>query len=111
VVAPEGKEQVFQKTVNSAFLGTNLEAQLHVLGVQHVVIAGLTTPHCISTTTRMGSNLGFKFTVVQDATAAFDGVGPDGQEVVAEDMHYHSLAALRGEFAQIIRAAELIKDF
>ncbi|WP_395646452.1 cysteine hydrolase family protein [Terricaulis sp.] len=107
--APRDGEPVIGKDVNSAFIGTDLEAQLRAAGVEEVVIVGLTTPHCISTTARMASNLGFRTIVVSDATAAHAGKGPDGQPIDAETMHYHALAALNGEFAKIVTTEELLR--
>ena len=46
------------KGVNSAFIGTQLEEILKESEVRTLVIAGLTTDHCVSTTTRMAANLG-----------------------------------------------------
>ena len=46
-------EVVIQKSVNSAFIGTNLEEQLRENKCNAVVIVGLTTNHCVETTTRM----------------------------------------------------------
>jgi nicotinamidase-related amidase len=109
IAAPRDGEPVIGKDVNSAFIGTDLEAQLRAAGVDDVILAGLTTPHCISTTARMASNLGFKTTVVSDATAAHAGRGPDGAEIDAETMHYHALAALNGEFATIVSTEELLR--
>ena len=64
---------MFQKNVNSAFIGTGLENfHLKKQNYTSLVIVGLTTPHCVSTTTRMAGNLGFQSFVVSDATAAFD---------------------------------------
>lgn len=107
--APRKGEPVIEKDVNSAFIGTDLEAQLRTAGIKQVILVGLTTPHCISTTARMASNLGFRTMVVSDATAAHAGKGPDGKTVDAETMHYHALAALKGEFAKIVTTEELLR--
>src|SRR5574338_1420905 len=56
IAAPRAGEPVIGKDVNSAFIGTDLEARLRTANIDAVVIAGLTTPHCVSTTTRMASN-------------------------------------------------------
>jgi nicotinamidase-related amidase len=48
-------EAEFCKTVNSAFIGTELEQHLGEQGVRALVIVGFTTDHCISTTTRMAA--------------------------------------------------------
>jgi nicotinamidase-related amidase len=109
IVTPRNGEPVIGKDVNSAFIGTDLEAQLRAAGIDSVIIVGLTTPHCISTTARMASNLGFATTIVSDATAAHAGRGPDGKEVDAETMHYHALAALNGEFAKIVTSEDLVR--
>ena len=60
--------------------GTNLEKQLKDAGINTIVLVGLTTDHCVSTTTRMGGNLGFRVFVISDATATFDRVGPGGKK-------------------------------
>jgi len=61
---PVASEPIFQKTVNSAFIGTNLETYLRKNQICHLVVVGLTLPHCVSTTTRMAANLGFEVTLL-----------------------------------------------
>ena len=106
---PKDGEAVMEKTVNSAFIGTGLEAYLRSNGIDTVIIAGLTTPHCVSTTTRMSGNLGFRTYLVSDATAAFALTGPDGIRYDAETVHALTLATLHGEFAEVVTSAELLE--
>ncbi len=101
-VQPLPEEPVFQKHVNSGFIGTRLEVELKALGVENVVIVGLTTNHCVSTTTRMAGNLGFKTYVVEDATATFDLKGHDGNTYPAAQVHTMALASLHQEFATVL---------
>ncbi|SCL87839.1 Uncharacterized protein BCB44BAC_01219 [Bacillus cytotoxicus] len=81
-VKPLTGEVVIQKSVNSAFIGTNLEERLREKKCNTVVIVGLTTNHCVETTTRMAGNLGFTTYLVRDATATFNRTGPGGIEIV-----------------------------
>ena len=108
--APEAGEPVFQKTVNSAFIGTALEAQLRGQGIDTLVLAGMTTDQCVSSTTRMAANLGFTAIVVSDGTATFERTGPDGEHYTAEEMHRHELASLHQEFATIRRTGEVLEE-
>ncbi len=84
LVKPISNEPIIKKNVNSAFIGTNLQEKLINLKITKLVIVGLTTDHCVSTTTRMAGNLGFDTYLVSDATAAFNKKGLQGQNYSAE---------------------------
>lgn len=103
---PRLGERVFQKSVNSAFIGTGLEAHLRAEGVDGLIMAGFTTDHCVSTSARMAANLGFRVQIVADATVAFARRGSKGP-LEPELVHEVSLASLRGEFAEIVLAGDL----
>lgn len=108
-VTPLAGEHVEQKTVNSAFIGTGLEQYLRGISCTTLVLVGLTTDHCVSTTTRMAGNLGFKTYVVADATATFNREGFDGAQYAAKETHAIALASLHGEFAHVLLTAEVLE--
>lgn len=110
IVKPLANETIVVKQVNSAFIGTDLKQQLDVLAVKKVVIVGLTTDHCISSSARMAGNLGYNTFLVSDATATFDKVGPDGTKFAAEMIHEIELASLHNEFANVISTHELLRQ-
>jgi len=102
LVCPAEGEPIIKKNVNSAFIETDLQAQLDSAKITTLVIAGLTTDHCVSTTVRMAGNLGYKTFLVANATATFNKKGIDGQNYPAELIHETALASLNGEFATIV---------
>ncbi|HEX4440365.1 MAG TPA: cysteine hydrolase family protein [Thermoanaerobaculia bacterium] len=108
--APQGDEPVIEKRVNSCFIGTALEEHLRASGIGGLVLAGLTTNHCVSTTARMAGNLGYAVWVVSDATATFDRIGPDGVLYPAELVHSVALSDLHDEFASVVDSRRVIAD-
>lgn len=110
VATPLPGEPVRRKCVNSAFIGTNLESDLREEGIDTLVIVGLTTNHCVSTTARMAGNLGFQTFVVSDATAAFARPALDGTLRPAEAVHSAALSDLHQEFATVVGTEEVLRS-
>ncbi|RIV44311.1 cysteine hydrolase family protein [Flagellimonas pelagia] len=110
LVEPIEGEPVFQKKVNSAFIGTDLEIALIAQNITDLVIVGLTIEHCISTSVRMAANLGFHVTLISDATAAFDKIGFDGKRYPAELIYQTELANLKDEFALIQNTSNFLTE-
>lgn len=105
--APLGGEPVFTKHLPGSFTGTPLEAALRAQGVEQLIVAGFMTQMCVDTTARQAAHLGFKVTVLSDATAAKDVTGPDGERIAAEQVHRTHLGSLSGFLAEIKRTDQV----
>lgn len=109
-VLPKNNEPVITKQVNSAFIGTNLKEHLDQQDINTLVIIGITTNHCVSTTTRMAGNFGYETYVISDATATFDRIGIHGEKYDSELIHLTSLANLNDEFATVWNSEKLLNE-
>ena len=107
-VRPLAGERQFDKSVNSAFVGTGLAVHLQGREISSLVVVGLTTDHCVSATTRNAADLGFDVTLVADATATFERQDHEGVIHPAEVVHKVNLASLKGEFCRIRSTEELL---
>lgn len=105
---PLADEKLFTKTVNSAFIGTGLEQYLREQAITSLVVVGLTTDHCVSTSVRMAGNLGFEVVLVSDATAAFERKGYAGVHYSAAEIHNVNLVSLDGEFCTVCSTEEVL---
>ncbi len=110
VAEPKDGELTVTKNVNSAFIGTDLEQQLLKLETDLLIIVGLTTDHCVSTTTRMAANLGFNCIVSNDATATFERKSYDGKLYDANTIHELALASLNGEFCEVLSTHKILNN-
>ena len=106
-VTPLENEMVLTKEVNSAFIGTNLENILIKSHIDTLVIVGMTTNHCISTTVRMSGNLCFDTYLISDSTACYNTKGLNGEIIPCNTIYNSALASLQEEFATVIDSKEL----
>ena len=69
-LSPQGDEIVVTKTTDSALTGTNLRLMLHNIGITDVIVSGIFTDQCVSSTVRFLADESFGVVVVHDACAA-----------------------------------------
>ncbi|PZO81356.1 MAG: amidase [Mesorhizobium amorphae] len=67
---PRADEITVLKTTDSALTGTNLRLILHNMGIRDVVVVGIFTDQCISSTVRSLADESFGVVVVEDCCAA-----------------------------------------
>lgn len=106
--APQGDEPVVAKSVNSAFIGTDLDLRLRRLGIEKVVAFGISTDMCVSTTIRTGANMGWPMVLVADACDCFDLPDGAGGTIAGETIHDAHVATLGYEFCKVVTTAQLI---
>jgi nicotinamidase-related amidase len=84
---PMPGEVVYLKHFPNAFKETPLLSHLRETGIEEVVLAGMMTFMCVHATARAAVDLGFRCTVLHDATAAraitFNGVDVPAAQVQA----------------------------
>jgi nicotinamidase-related amidase len=106
---PMEDEALVTKGVNAAFIGTDLDLRLRRLGVETVVAFGISTDMCVSTSVRVGANLGYRMILVEDACDCFDQPDGEGGVISARDIHRAHVATLRSEFAEVLSTAKLVE--
>ncbi|MET7705106.1 isochorismatase family protein [Micromonospora sp. NPDC005413] len=70
-LVPAEGEPTLVKTAHNAFTTTNLQQLLTEAGIHDLTVCGIRTEQCVETTTRVGSDLGYRMTFVTDATLTF----------------------------------------
>lgn len=104
---PAGDEDVIAKSVNSSFIGTDLDLRLRRLGIDTIAAFGISTDMCVSTTVRHGANLGYRMILIEDACDCFDLIGVDGAVIPAETIHAAHVASLAYDFCKVATVDEI----
>ncbi|MGW5776538.1 isochorismatase family protein [Streptomyces sp. NPDC003863] len=106
-VAPVEGEKVVVKQFPDAFHATDLEETLKELGVSgDLVIAGFMTHMCVLFTAQGAFNLGYRPTVVAEATATRPLEAPDGTVLSPEALQAASLTTVRDLFGTVARTVD-----
>ncbi|MCY0962635.1 cysteine hydrolase family protein [Streptomyces sp. H27-H5] len=105
-VAPRDGEPVVVKQFPNSFHATELEKTLTELGAgQDLILAGFMTHMCVSFTAQGAFNLGYRPTVVAEATATRPLAGPDGTPVPAATLQAASLTTIADLFGVVVPTA------
>lgn len=105
---PLAGEALLSKSVNSAFIGTDLDLRLKRLGARHVIAFGISTDMCVSTTIRTGANMGWDMILAPDACDCFDLPDGNGGTIAAELVQAAHVATLGFEFCRLWSTRELL---
>ena len=94
---PGEDEITVVKTTDSALTGTNLRLILHNMGIANVVVAGIFTDQCISSTVRSLADESFNVVVVDDCCAA-----------ATMELHRHELEVINMIYCHVVPLDEVL---
>ncbi|WP_455380340.1 cysteine hydrolase family protein [Acidihalobacter prosperus] len=98
-VAPLDDEIVVTKTTDSALTGSNLRLLLHNMNVQHIVVCGIFTDQCVSSTVRSLADESFDVIVVDDGCAA-----------ASDKLHEQELTIINNIYCQVMSTEDVIYE-
>ncbi|MDP6029460.1 MAG: isochorismatase family cysteine hydrolase [Arenicellales bacterium] len=93
---PQDDEIVITKTTDSALTGSNLRLILRNIGIKNVLVAGIFTDQCISSTVRSLADESFNVLVVEDCCAAS-----------TMDLHNHELAVINMIYCHVVQSEDI----
>ncbi|MCB1753073.1 MAG: cysteine hydrolase [Gammaproteobacteria bacterium] len=95
-LSPAAGEIVLTKTTDSALTGTNLRLILSNMGIKNVVMTGIFTDQCISSTVRSLADESFNVVVLEDCCAAG-----------TEELHLRELEIINMIYCHVMSSREL----
>jgi ureidoacrylate peracid hydrolase len=107
-IAPRPGEIVVKKHRYSAFYGTDLDVILRGLGVDTVIIAGVTTEDCCHATARDAMFRDYKVAFLSDCTGTYAYPDLGYGDLSAEEVHRSSLIVLALSTGHVMTADELM---
>ncbi|KAA3633045.1 MAG: cysteine hydrolase [Proteobacteria bacterium] len=95
-LTPQGDEITVLKTTDSALTGTNLRLILNNMGIRNVIVAGIFTDQCISSTVRSLADESFNVVVVEDCCAA-----------ATMALHRHELETINMIYCHVVQLEDI----
>jgi nicotinamidase-related amidase len=102
-LTPLQGEPVVEKELPNAFAKTELERRLQETGRREIILVGMMTHMCVSSTARAALDLGFRTTIDASSCATRDLPDGWGGVIPARTVHEVALAELSDRFAIIVR--------
>ena len=99
-LAPQDDEIVIHKTTDSALAGTNLRLLLHNMGIKDVIVAGIFTDQCVSSSVRSLVDESFGVVLVENCCAA-----------ATMELHNHELEIINMIYCHVVQLDEAIGFF
>jgi len=96
-VAPLPGELVLSKTSSGPLNSTKLDQTLHNLGIDSLVVTGLTTDVCVTQTARETADRGFQVIIAEDACTT-----------LSEEMHRGALLCFQIAFGRVRKTEEVL---
>ncbi|KIX03832.1 uncharacterized protein Z518_07385 [Rhinocladiella mackenziei CBS 650.93] len=98
---PLPTELIIDKPGRGAFAHTDFEHLLRLRGMKNLILAGVTTDVCVSSTMREANDRGFDCLILEDATAA-----------ATPDLHHFALESVKmegGIFGAVTKSSKLVE--
>lgn len=106
-IAGRARDHYVEKTLPSAFTGTDLEAWLRANAIDTIVVAGYMTHNCDLSTIIHAVHMGFAVEFLSDASGSVPYANSAGY-ASAEDIHRVVSVVLQSRFAAVLKTAEWI---
>ncbi|WP_151631850.1 cysteine hydrolase family protein [Noviherbaspirillum aerium] len=107
-ILPQARHEQVRKTTASSFASTDLHARLQAGGIKTLILCGLMTHMCVSTTARDARPLGYQVIVAGDACATRDIEAWDGGIITHAELHRAALTEISDSFGEILRTADIL---
>ncbi|TIT83463.1 MAG: cysteine hydrolase [Mesorhizobium sp.] len=106
-IARRARDHYVEKTLPSAFTGTNLEDWLRANGIDTIAVVGYMTHNCDLSTIIHAVHMGFAVEFLSDASGSVPYANSAGY-ASAEDIHRVVSVVLQSRFAAVLRTADWI---